>query len=399
MKLQIIAAALLASLSASAQKTHVTVRDHNWDSVHTYRIPALETSKNGVLLAVYDVRRDSGRDLQGDIDIGLSRSTDGGATWLPMQIVLDMGTWGGLPQKFNGVSDACLLTDQNTGRIWVAGLWMYGVLDLGGKWTEGLTEQSDNWTHQWRDRGSQSGLSPKETSQFLMAYSDDDGTTWSDPINMTEQLKKPEWWIFAPAPGRGITMTDGTLVMPSDGRDSVGETFSNIMYSRDGGATWTVSAAAAKNTTECAVVELSDGSLMLNMRDNRNGDIKGEGNGRAVFVTRDMGQTWTEHPTSRKALIEPVCMGSLHRHVTRDGEAILLFSNPASTTERSNMRLRASTDDGKTWNSGVLINAGNSAGYSCITSIDPETIGILYEGTAAQMEFKAVSVDEILSAK
>ncbi len=88
------------------QRTGIALRQHNQDSVHTYRIPALATAKDGSLLAVYDVRRESGRDLQGNIDIGVSRSTDGGNTWLPMQIAIDMGTWGGLPEKFNGVSDA-----------------------------------------------------------------------------------------------------------------------------------------------------------------------------------------------------------------------------------------------------------------------------------------------------
>ncbi len=91
------------------QRTGIALRQHNQDSVHTYRIPGLATAKDGSLLAVYDVRRESGRDLQGNIDIGVSRSTDGGNTWLPMQIAIDMGTWGGLPEKFNGVSDANVL--------------------------------------------------------------------------------------------------------------------------------------------------------------------------------------------------------------------------------------------------------------------------------------------------
>src|SRR5690606_20104543 len=55
----------------------VAVRDHGDDNVHTYRIPGLTTANQGTLLAIYDVRRESGRDLQGNIDIGVSRSTDG----------------------------------------------------------------------------------------------------------------------------------------------------------------------------------------------------------------------------------------------------------------------------------------------------------------------------------
>src|SRR3546814_7799977 len=68
---------------------------------------------------------------------------------------MDMGEWGGLPEKFNGVSDACILVDQNSDAIYIAGLWMYGVLDTEGNWVEGLNEQSDDWNHQWRNKRSE----------------------------------------------------------------------------------------------------------------------------------------------------------------------------------------------------------------------------------------------------
>ena len=90
----------------------ISVRDAGDDNVHTYRIPGLVTSAQGTLLAVYDVRYENSRDLQGHMDIGLSCSTDLGQNWEKMQIVLDMGEWGGLPQKFNGVSDASITVNQ-----------------------------------------------------------------------------------------------------------------------------------------------------------------------------------------------------------------------------------------------------------------------------------------------
>ena len=155
-----------------------------------------------------------------------------------------------------------------------------------------------------------------------MAYSDDDGLTWSAPRNIT-QSKPEHWWLYAPAPGQGITLADGTLVMPTQGRDSTGVSFSNISYSKDGGMTWITTQPATYNTSECAVVALTDGSLMLNIRDNRNHQEKGDNNGRAVFTTTDLGETWTEHASSHHALQEPVCIASLHRH-----GKYLLFSNP-----------------------------------------------------------------------
>src|SRR5690625_6676596 len=78
----------------------------------------MATSNGGTLLAVYDIRRDNSGDLQGDIDVGLSRSTDGGETWEPMQVIMDMGEWGGRPQRENGIGDPAILIDRNTGTIW-----------------------------------------------------------------------------------------------------------------------------------------------------------------------------------------------------------------------------------------------------------------------------------------
>ena len=73
-----------------ALRPAVKVRSGGQDNVHTYRIPGMATSNGGTLLDVYDIRRDNSGDLQGDIDVGLSRSTDGGETWEPMQVIMDM---------------------------------------------------------------------------------------------------------------------------------------------------------------------------------------------------------------------------------------------------------------------------------------------------------------------
>jgi sialidase-1 len=387
--------------SSGGLRAGVAVRQHNQDGVHTSRIPGLASSVKGTLLAIYDARWEMSRDLQGDIDIALNRSTDGGRTWQPMQIVLDMKEWGNLPEKYNGVSDACILVDENNGDIYIAGLWMYGVLDREtGKWVSGMTQDSTRWIHQWQAKGSQPGLDVKETSQFLITKSSDDGLTWSEPVNITRQIKRKEWWLYAPAPGNGITLADGTLLFPTQGRDKNGVAFSNITYSKDGGKTWITSNPAHTNTTECAAVQLSDGSVMLNMRDNRNRNNT-EVNGRTIAVTNDLGVTWTEHPTSRKALIEPTCMASIYKHVfTHNGkkQSILLFTNPASHSSRDHITLKVSFDDGNTWpeKKQILLDEYRGRGYSCITSIDENRIGILYESSQADMVFQQILLEEII---
>lgn len=386
---------------ADGLRLGIALRQHGDDNVDTYRIPGLTTTKNGTLLAIYDVRRERSRDLQGDIDIGVSRSTDGGNTWEPMRIALDRGKWGDLPEKFNGISDACILVDDNTNTIFVAGLWMYGVLDDNGKWMEGLTESSTAWQHQWSGKGSQPGFDVKQTCQFLITKSTDDGQTWSEPENLTRMCKKEEWWLWAPAPGHGITMKDGTLVFPTQGRDKSGKAFSNITWSRDGGTSWHTSNPASSGTTENMIVELSDGSIMINARDGNNKGNLSSTNGRVISVTHDLGETWIAHSTSRGALIEPGCMASLHKHrYTENGQekSILVFSNPNSKSNRDHMTIKISFDDGETWPEKywTLLDVGKGRGYSCLTSIDEQTIGILYEGSQADMVFQKISLNELL---
>ncbi len=396
--------------SAITMRIGVALRQPWDDGVHTYRIPGLATTQKGTLLGIYDVRRTkaAGRDLQGDIDIGLCRSTDGGQTWAPMRIILDKGIWGSLPQKYNGISDACILVDDNSDNIFVAALWMHGLINRDGQFLEGLTYKNNEWNHQWRDKGSQPGFGVKQTSQFMITRSIDDGKTWEEPKNLTTLLKKKEWWLFAPAPGNGITLSDGTLVFPTQGRDAEGLPFSNITYSKDGGLTWNTSNPAFHNTTESTVVQLSDGSLMLNVRDNRNRTIKGEHNGRAVAITKDMGETWLKHPTSHKTLKEPVCMASLHKHVyVENGErkSILLFSNPNDQYRRKNMTIKVSFDDGMTWPEKYwfLLDEGQDivwrGYYSCLTSVDNEHIGILYGGSQPWLVFEKIALNELLKIK
>ena len=379
----------------------VALRQKMQDGVAA-RIPGLATTKSGTLLAIYDGRVGRYRDLQGDMDICVNRSTDGGATWSSMTKAIDMGEWGGLPQKYNGVSDGAILVDDNTGNIFIVGLWMHGILNpQTGKWVEGLTDTSTVWNHQWKSRGSQPGYGVKQSSQFMIVKSTDDGLTWSEPVNITKQVKKESWWLMAPGPGRGITLDDGTLVFPAEGRMEDGLQVSTIIYSKDGGNTWRSGAPAYTNTNECMAVQLDDGSIMLNMRERSNRN-RTENNGRAIMVTKDTAVTWTEHPTSRNALIESACQASLYKHVytNEDGtkRSMLFFFNPSSISNRDNFTLKCSLDNGETWPKEywLLLDEKEGNGYSCITSIDNETIGILYEGSGADMVFQQVRIKDVV---
>ncbi len=340
-----------------AGRLGAVVRAAGQDGVHTARIPGVATTQAGTLIAVYDHRYRSAGDLPGDIDVGMSRSTDGGRTWSPSRVILDMGDdakW-----SHDGVGDPAVLVDRETGRVWVAATWSHG---------------NRSWN------GSGPGITPEETGQLMLTHSDDDGLTWAEPTNITDQVKDPKWRFVLQGPGRGITMADGTLVFAAQYRSApdgpfAGKPFSTVLWSKDRGVTWHLGTGVKVDTTEAQVVELDDGVLMINCRDNRRG-------ARSVYTTRDLGKTWQVHPTSRSALIEPVCMASLLR-VDHDALGrLLLFSNPATAAGRFDMTLKVSRDDGASWpaSTWTLYDQRQGFGYSCLTRIDEDHVGVLYEG-------------------
>lgn len=360
----------------AAQRTAVGVRKAGDDNVAAYRIPGIVTTDHGTLLATYDVRYNNSTDLQEHIDVGLSRSTDGGKTWEKMRIPLSFGNYGGLPAAQNGVGDPCILFDPTTHTTWIAAAWTHGMAGQRA----------------WN--ASKPGMDIEQTAQLVLTKSTDDGKTWSEPINITSQVKQPEWHFLLQGPGRGITMENGTLVFPIQfiGKDRI--PCAGIMYSTDKGETWTIHQPARTNTTEAQVAEIEPGVLMLNMRDNRGGS-------RAVSTTTNMGKTWVQHSSSRNALQEPVCMASL-LHVKAEDNALkrdlLLFSNPNTTAKRHHITIKASLDGGKTWQEAnqLLLDEAIGWGYSCLTMIDRKTVGILYESSSANITFQAIPLKDIV---
>lgn len=366
------AQSVFADFAGYTQRIGTALRNAGDDKVISYRIPGIETTKAGTLIAVYDIRYNSAVDLQEDIDVGMSRSEDGGQSWEPMRVIMNMGKYGGKPEDQNGIGDPAVLVDRQTGTIWVAALWLHGF------------PKQRAWN------ASRPGLEPSETGQLMLSKSSDDGKTWSDPVNITHQVKDPSWRLCFQGPGRGITMADGTLVFPAQYKDSAGLPHATILFSKDHGQNWQMGNAAYPNTTEAQVVETEPGTLMLNMRDNRGGS-------RTIFTTRDLGNSWTEHPSSRSALREPVCNASIIKHVYH-GKPILFFVNPDATDGRHHMTIKASRDGGLTWplQNQLLLDELRGNGYPSLTVIDEEHLGIVYEGSQADLVFEKIAIKEIL---
>lgn len=345
----------------------------------TYRIPGIIRTTNGTLLACFDARYENHLDLSSDIDVAVVRSEDGGLTWTEPIVAMDAG-----PGKGNGCGDPCILQDTTTGRIWL----------------QALAVHFDRNPCLLRSRP---GYAPQDTGQWEMVYSDDDGKTWSSNINITRQIKQPQWTTILAGPGCGIYTSKGVIVFPAQIWDMKARPAcrSTICYSTDHGKSWHYGTGVPFRTSECQVVELNDGALMLTCR---NETFQGK---RAVYITHDLGKTWHPHSTHTKVLNDPACQASLIAINSKKYGRVLLFSHPNSKPKlRNHMTVHASTDDGKTWNDGLVYDVRECWGYSCIAPIDDETIGIIYEPAHASetndyhgMGFLRIPLSEVMNAR
>jgi sialidase-1 len=336
------ALAFLASAPADAADAprEVTVFTSGESGYRVYRIPAVVATAKGTLLAFAEGRR-NGADDSGDIDIVLRRSSDGGATWGPTQLVADAGE--------DTVGNPCPVFDRDTGRVWLP-----------------LTRNPGRNSTPQNLSGTGTG-----SREVFLCHSDDDGATWSRPVNITAQVKRNDWKWYATGPGCGVQLRDGRLVIPCDHRTATSGrvSFSHVIFSDDHGKTWRIGGAAAERTNECQVVELADGRLVLNMRSHAGR------NRRAVAVSADRGATWGE-TTFDETLIEPVCQGSLIRLPGGPGDR-LLFANPAGT-KRERLTVRLSPDGGKTWPAARVLCPG-AAAYSSLVALPDGRAGCFYE--------------------
>lgn len=315
------------------------------DGYDTYRIPAILVSPKGTLLAFCEGRRNSRGDT-GDIDIVLKRSFDNGETWEPMQVVATDGA--------NTSGNPCPVVDRDTGDIWLPFTWNFGE-DHEGKIWDGTS---------------------KGTRTVWVMKSADDGETWSEPVEITQTVKSADWTWYATGPGIGIQLQSGRLVIPCDHGVAVNRHYySHVFYSNDHGSTWKLGGTTLSDnrTSECQVVELHDGSLLLDIRNHPCYSKL-----RTTTISRDGGLTWSE-AVQDQARIDPGCQASVLRFTDQSAYAKnrLIFSNPASD-KRDKMTIYLSYDEGKTWPVSKLLHAGPSA-YSCLTVLPDMSIGCLYE--------------------
>jgi len=311
----------------------------------TYRIPALAVTKQGTILAFSEGRKQNRSDT-GDIAMLVKRSNDNGTTWSEQAIVWDdLGHTCGNPSP---------VVDTTTGVIWLLMTWNRG---------------DDH------ERDIVKGTSI-DTRRVFVTSSTDDGMTWTEPQDITDDVKLANWTWYATGPGHGIQIEQGDyagrLVIPCDHIEAeTHKYYSHVIYSDDHGQSWRLGGRSPQDqVNECEVVELTDGKLMLNMR-----SYAEDKRARQVTISNDGGMTWTQQHIDQQ-LIEPICQASICRYGWND--KIILFANPASDEKRVNMTLRASLDDGQTWSEQVTLFERHSA-YSDIAVCADNRIACLYE--------------------
>ncbi len=308
----------------------------------TYRIPALVVSTQGTVLAFCEGRKDGVAD-SGDIDILLRRSFDQGRTWEgPRVVVAGAGDTAGNPAP---------VVDRRTGTIFL----LFCRNNSDGPEPLILT-----------------GEAPRTV---WLTKSEDDGATWSEPVELTSSVKRLGWTWYATGPGHGLQLKSGRLLIPCDhavGPESApvqSPYFSHVIYSDDAGATWEIGGVIGPGTNECTLVELEDVAYI-----NCRGMLEGHRE-RAYAYSYDEGVTFTPVAWDQ-VLTEPQCKASLLKVTLRE-KPYVLFSNPAST-RREKLTIKISKDDCRSWEPGILIYPGPSA-YSDLCSLDDGPILCFYE--------------------
>ena len=351
-------------LFAQADATNlVKVFSPQADGYPAIRIPSIVTTNQGTLLAFAEGRQ--GGD-HSENDIILKRSADGGATWSKVEVVKESG------QLSLNNPQAVVL---DSGRI----LLMYQQSKLG-------------------EHKAKPGFGEDAYVTFTQ-FSDDDGKSWSEVKDVTRQTKRAEFVTsVASGPGVGIVLRrgehKGRILMPFN-QGPFGDWRVYAAYSDDDGESWKIGEVPEEDgkghANEVQMVELSDGTVMLNARSQGTGTTKH----RKVALSKDGGVSWSkleDDPT----LIEPTCQASILRYSwPEEGASRILFCNPATQKSRSSGLLRMSEDEGKTWTWSKEIYGGQFA-YCCLTKMKDGRVGVLFEKDGYKtISFAAVELPSI----
>jgi len=316
-----------------------------------FRIPAIVSCTEGTLLAFAEGRKNGCSDT-GNIDLVMKRSEDKGQTWSTLIVIWDDGD--------NVCGNPAPVVDKNTGEVHLLLTWNLG-----------------------EDHESEiiAGKS-KDTRRIFHMNSQDQGKSWSEPLEITSAVKQSNWTWYATGPCHGIQLTKGEsagrLLIPCDHIEAESKKYySHCIYSDDHGKTWKLGQSTlVDQVNECTVAELPDGKLVLNMRNYDRSQKT-----RKIAYSTDGGYSWGKL-SSDPVLIEPICQASSLSVFGEDGTHTLYFLNPAHEKKRQKLTLRSSQDAGKSWSDFRILHEGPGA-YTDLTLMENGKLGCLLEAGAS----------------
>jgi sialidase-1 len=329
----------------------------------SYRIPAIVKAPGGDLLAFCEGRVNSAGDF-GNIDIVLKRSSDGGASWSTLQIVVDADSLqAGNPAPVVDLLDP----EYPDGRIFLF----------------------------YNTGNNHEGEVRKGKGQRMVWYvtSVDNGKNWSAPVDISLQVHRhgtqEDWRSYANTPGHALQLTRGVytgrLFVPANHSEGAPKNRfedyrAHAFYSDDHGKTFLLSQSVSfSGGNESIAAELSTNRVLLNSR-NQRGDKKE----RLVSISKNGGESW-DTTFFDSALVDPVCQGSILNIGWRKNKAVIAFSNAASQSKRDSLTVRISLNEGAVWKQSLLIDnnragkSGDYTAYSDLVLINKKALGVLYE--------------------
>lgn len=368
-----------------------------------YRIPKLVVSAKGTVFA-FPEERTGGIGDDDKQNLVVRRSLDHGKTWLPLDVLKSDPN-----PRVSHVSSAAV-ADQQTGRVFL----FFGVSvvihshDIV-QWEANRSGQDpakvkrpfvEAWCveHPAEATALRKQLAPDLRGGSYFIFTDDEGQSWSEPVPCRVLTRNPvsgQPCALGLYPGVGIQLTHGPhagrLVVPgrlwskSGAFDLYAYSHNAVAISDDHGRTWTAGGLAQAGTGEACVVELADGGVYLN---SRNESLRFRGQ-RAWDRSDDGAESFIESGFDR-TLVEPHCHAALARYsfAGPDDRSRVLFCNPAVTSNtpghfdgdgRRRLTVRLSYDECRSWPQARLVEAG-PAGYSSLAVTTDRTILCVYEG-------------------
>lgn len=342
--------------------SNITTVFENGESAYAcFRIPAIVRSPQGLLLAFAEGRKLSCSDF-GDVDIVLKTSADEGRSWSPLRVIANNGNL----QSSNAAPVFDLLDPAfPQGRLFL----FYNT----GTVSENECRQGKGIREVW------------------YTVSTDQGQSWAAPVNITAQVSKPhmpsvhpayqdpaDWRTYANTPGHALQLASGRIFVAANhsagpAQDAFRDYRAHGYFSDDHGVTFKLSPDIHyPGSNESIAAALPGGGLLMSIR-NQSGDTPC----RLLALSRSGGESWDSLWVA-SGLPDPVCQGSLLDVSMKDGQRVLLHSNPADSQKRCCLTLKISYDQGYHWLSLQEIYSG-SAAYSDLVQITPDKVGVLFE--------------------